>query len=72
MTVDIVEKSFIFYGTNDVIKVMKETKTGDKAGKKENSKYTLPVDNSVVTRHCTFWSRIAGEAYSPAEVYYLP
>ena len=38
-----------------VIKVMRETKTGDKTGKKENPKCTLPVDNSVVTS--TFWSR---------------
>ena len=47
---------------------MRETKIGDEAGKKKNSKCTLPVDNSVVARHCTFWSRIAGEAYSPAKV----
>ncbi len=40
--------------------------------KTQISKCTLPVDKSVVTRHCTFWSRIAGEAYSPAKVYYLP
>ncbi len=57
-----------------MIKVMRETKIGDKTGKKKDPKCTLPVDKpvSVVTRLCTFWSRIDGEAYSPANVYYLP
>ncbi len=46
---------------------MRTKDLGDK--KIGSNKYKLI--KAVVTRHCTFWSRIAGEAYLPSKVYYV-